>query len=168
MRALSILFRRKKESEKAGSRLTRQEISRKEMIDKPCLALSSENSLATSSNLPPSLSFSRACSFLECFSHYFIVNLMLALYPSRSWIELDSFKNEKRKIFGENKEIYRYIMSTKCGTKAIYKVQRRQKGGIRCLKKTHSENMKETQDADPRAVQKTINRKLARTYIYLA
>ena len=36
----------------------------------PCLCLSSENSRATSSNLPPSLNFARASSFLECFSHW--------------------------------------------------------------------------------------------------
>lgn len=35
----------------------------------PCRALSSENSLATSSNLDPLRSFSTACSFFECFSH---------------------------------------------------------------------------------------------------
>jgi hypothetical protein len=37
--------------------------------DLPCLALSSENSRATSSNLAPSRSLARASSFLECFSH---------------------------------------------------------------------------------------------------
>ena len=37
--------------------------------DTPCLALSSENSLATSSNLVPACSFARASSFFECFSH---------------------------------------------------------------------------------------------------
>ena len=35
----------------------------------PCLALSSENSRATSSNLAPSRSFATASSFLACFSH---------------------------------------------------------------------------------------------------
>lgn len=36
----------------------------------PCRALSSENSRATSSNLVPLRSFSRASSFLACFSHW--------------------------------------------------------------------------------------------------
>lgn len=35
----------------------------------PCLALSSENSLATSSNFTPSLSLASASSFFACFSH---------------------------------------------------------------------------------------------------
>ena len=35
----------------------------------PCLALSSENSRATSSNLVPLRSFSSASSFFACFSH---------------------------------------------------------------------------------------------------
>jgi len=35
----------------------------------PCLALSSENSLATSSNFAPSFSFNNAASFFEAFSH---------------------------------------------------------------------------------------------------
>lgn len=39
-------------------------------MNKPCRALSSENSRATSSNLAPFRSFSKASSFLECFSHY--------------------------------------------------------------------------------------------------
>lgn len=40
----------------------------------PCLALSSENSLATSSNLDPLRSFSSASSFLEYFSHFIPIN----------------------------------------------------------------------------------------------
>ena len=40
----------------------------------PCLALSSENSLATSSNFTPSLSLASASSFFACFSHYMKVN----------------------------------------------------------------------------------------------
>lgn len=43
----------------------------------PCLALSSENSRATSSNLTPLRSFSSASSFLECFSHYTRANQVL-------------------------------------------------------------------------------------------
>src|SRR5947207_11899496 len=39
------------------------------MVCLPCLALSSENSRATSSNFTPSRSLASASSFLECFSH---------------------------------------------------------------------------------------------------
>lgn len=43
----------------------------------PCLALSSENSRATSSNLEPSRSLASASSFLECFSQRMWRTLML-------------------------------------------------------------------------------------------
>ena len=38
--------------------------------DEPCRALSSENSLATSSNFRPERSAVRASSLRECFSHF--------------------------------------------------------------------------------------------------